>query len=109
MWFLLSQPTPGDRCGNGTDHLATREVDHGPGDTRRNLMLYECLIGMRVREMLADVADVDLPGVTGVIVIVDPGGDEALPGYLEMRIHENGAVRMYVAGDREDPQLPEFW
>jgi len=76
--------------------------------TRRSLIRYECLIRMRVREVLADVAHVDLPGPAGVIVIVDPGGDEALPGYLEMRIHENGAVRMYVAGDREDPQLPEF-
>ena len=53
---------------------------------------------MRVREVLADVAHVDLPGLAGVIVIVDPGGDEALPGYLEMRIHENGAVRMDVLG-----------
>ena len=68
----------------------------------------ESLIRMRVREVLADVAHVDLPGPADVIVIVDPGGDEALPGYLEMRIHENGAVRMYVARDREDPQLPEF-
>src|SRR5690242_13657244 len=66
-----------------------------PQGTRRSL-LYECLIRMRVWEMLADIAHVDLPGVTGVIVIVDPGGDQALPGYLEMRIHENGAVRMYV-------------
>jgi hypothetical protein len=71
-------------------------------------MLYECLIRMRVREMLADVAHVDLPGPAGVIVIVDPGGDKALPGYLEMRIHENNAVRMYVPGHREYPQLPEF-
>jgi hypothetical protein len=63
---------------------------------------------MGVREMLADVAHVDLPGVAGVIVIVDPGGDQALPGYLEMRIHENGAVRMYVPGNREYSQLPEF-
>jgi hypothetical protein len=30
MRFLLSQPAPGDRCGNGTDHLATREIDHDP-------------------------------------------------------------------------------
>src|SRR5215831_16376637 len=59
-----------------------------------NLRQRSSLIGMRVRKMLADVAHVDLPGATGVIVIVDPGGDEALPGYLEMRIHENGAVRM---------------
>src|SRR5690349_9782076 len=83
---------------------------HSPpyNSTRRSLTLYESLIRMRVREVLADVAHVDLPGPAGVIVIVDPGGDEALPGYLEMRIHENGAVRMYVAGDREDPQLPEF-
>jgi hypothetical protein len=63
---------------------------------------------MRVREMLADVTHVDLPGPAGVIVIVDPGGDQALPGYLEMRIHENNAVRMYVPGNREYPQLPEF-
>jgi len=62
---------------------------------------------MRVREVLADVAHVDLPGPTGVIVIVNPGGDQALPGYLEMRIHENGAVRMHVPGNREYPQLPE--
>lgn len=54
----------------------------------------EYLISMRVREVLADVADVDLPGLTGVIVIVNPGGDQALSGYLEMCIHENGAVRM---------------
>jgi hypothetical protein len=62
---------------------------------------------MRVREMLADVAHVYLPGLTGVIEIVNPGGDQALPGYLEMRVHENGAVRMYVSGNREYPQLPE--
>ena len=67
-----------------------------------------CLIRVRVREMLADVAHVDLPGLTGAIVIVNPGGDQALPGYLEMRIHENGAVWMYVPGNREYPQLPEF-
>jgi hypothetical protein len=58
--------------------------------------------------VLADVTHVDLPGPAGVIVIVDPGGEQALPGYLEMRIHENGAVRMYVPGNREYSQLPEF-
>jgi hypothetical protein len=63
---------------------------------------------MRVREVLADVAHVDLPGMTGVIVIVDAGGDQALPGYLEVRIHENRTVRMYVPGNREYPQLPEL-
>jgi hypothetical protein len=63
---------------------------------------------MRVREMLADVSHVDHPGLTGVIVIVNPGGYQALPGYLEMRIHENGAVRMNVPGNGEYPQLPEF-
>ena len=63
---------------------------------------------MCVREMLADVAHVDLPGLTDVIVIVNPRGDQALTGYLEMRIHKNGAVRMYVSGNREYPQLPEF-
>src|SRR5271165_162260 len=62
---------------------------------------------MRVREVLADVAHVDLPGMTGVVVVVHPGGDKALPGYLEMRAHENGAVRAYVPGNREYPQLPE--
>src|ERR1700722_11818939 len=62
---------------------------------------------MHVRQMLADVADVDLPGLTRV-VIVDPGRDQALPGDLEMRIHENGAVRMDIPGYREYPQLPEF-
>src|SRR5690242_5894281 len=69
---------------------------HSPpyNSTRRSLMRYACLIRMRVRKVLADVAHVDLPGPAGVIVIVDPGGDEALPGYLEMRIHENSAVRM---------------
>jgi hypothetical protein len=56
---------------------------------------------MRVREVLADVAYVDLPGLTNVIMIVNPGGDQALPGYLEMRIHENGAVRMQSGGNRE--------
>src|SRR5215467_13868959 len=85
--------------------LAGREVAAVPGC---NLRQRSSSIGMRVRKMLADVAHVDLPGATGVIVIVDPGGDETLPGYLEMRIHENGAVRMYVPGNREDPQLPEF-
>jgi hypothetical protein len=63
---------------------------------------------MRVWEMLADVTDVDHPGLTGVIVIVNPRGDQALPGYLEMRTHENGAGRMYVPGNREYPLLPEF-
>jgi hypothetical protein len=63
---------------------------------------------MGVREMLADVAHVDLPGMIGVIVIVNPGGNQALPGYLEMRTHENGTVRMYVPGNREYTQLPEF-
>ena len=63
---------------------------------------------MRVREVLADVAHVDLPGMAGVLVVVHPGGDQALPGYLKMRIHENGAVRMYVPGNREYSQLPEF-
>jgi hypothetical protein len=63
---------------------------------------------VRVREVLADIAHVDLSGLTGVIVIVNPGGDQALPGYLEMRTHENGAVRMYVPGNGEYPQLPEF-
>jgi hypothetical protein len=63
---------------------------------------------MRVREVLADVAHVDLPGLAGVIVIVDPGGQQALAGYLEMRIHENGTVWMYVPGNREYSQLPEL-
>ncbi len=67
----------------------------------------ECLIRMRVREVLANVAHIDLPGMTGVVVVVHPGGDQALPGYLEMRAHENGAVRAYVPGNREYPQLPE--
>jgi hypothetical protein len=58
--------------------------------------------------MLADVAYVDLPGLTGVIVIVNPGRDQASPGDLEMRIHENGTVRMYVFRNREYPQFPEF-
>src|SRR5260370_30423617 len=65
------------------------------------------LIRMRVREVLADVSHVDLPCMTGVVVVVHPGGDQALPGYLEMRAHENGAVRAYVPGNREYPQLPE--
>src|SRR5580704_2334087 len=62
---------------------------------------------MRVREVLANVAHIDLPCMTGVVVVVHPGGDQALPGYLEMRAHENGTVRAYLPGNREYPQLPE--
>src|SRR5215813_14165191 len=62
---------------------------------------------MGVREMPADVAHVDLPGLAGVIVVVDPRGDQALPGYLEVRAHEDGTVGMDVPGNREHPQLPE--
>ena len=56
---------------------------------------------MRVREMLADIAHVDLPGLTGVIMIVNPGRDQAPPGYFEMRIHKDNAVWMYIPGDRK--------
>jgi hypothetical protein len=42
---------------------------------KTSLSRRECLIRMRVREVLADVAHVDLPGLTSVIVIVNPGGD----------------------------------
>src|SRR5438034_177795 len=63
---------------------------------------------MRVREVLADIAYVDLPGPTGIVMIVNPGGDQALPGYLEMRIHENSAVRIDVPGNREYSQLPKL-
>ena len=57
--------------------------------------------------MLADVAHVDLPGLTGIIVIVNPGGDQAPPGDLEMRIHKNNAIRVYIPGNREYPQLED--
>src|SRR6185437_4035568 len=62
---------------------------------------------MRVREVLADVADVDQAAAAGVIVVVDPGGDQALPGDLEVRVHEDGAAGVNVLGNREYPQLAE--
>src|SRR5512146_1388440 len=62
---------------------------------------------MRVREVPAYVAYVDPLRLTGVVVVVHPRGDQALPGYLEMRAHENGALRLYVPRNGEDPKFPE--
>src|SRR5947209_20001562 len=68
--------------GHGVPPRQAVPHDLGRGEADR---CRECLIRMRVREVLADVAHVDLPALTGVIMIVNPGGDQALPGYLEMR------------------------
>src|SRR6185437_2708129 len=62
---------------------------------------------MRVREVLADVADVDQAAAAGVVVVMDPGGDQALPGDLEVRVHEDGTAGVNVLRNREYPQLAE--
>ena len=90
---------------NGGSDDCRHHLDFSGGFPRVVMRLE--LIRMRVREVLADVAHVDPPCMAGVVMVVHPGGDQALPGYLEMRAHENGAVRAYVPGNREYPQLPE--